>query len=94
MWAKDDIFAKYHCKIPSKFFWVSFGTEKLNRNHREVFAPLSFVVDKGAFILSSFSFSLFIDFHDWTGTKHSCKAFNAAAEFPDEKETYRWLSSA
>ena len=45
-------------------------------------------------VLSGFSFSLFVDIHDWTAAKHDCKPFSAAAEPPDAKETYSWLSSA
>ena len=45
-------------------------------------------------VLSGFSFSLLVDIHDWTEAKHDCKQFSAAAESPDAKETYSWLSSA
>ena len=45
-------------------------------------------------VLSGFTFSLFVDIHDWTEAKHDCKPFSAAAESPDAKETYSWLSSA
>ena len=45
-------------------------------------------------VLSGFSFSLFVDIHYWTEAKHDCKPFSAAAESPDAKETYSWLSSA
>ena len=46
IWAKSEIFVKNYPKIPSRFSRVSFDTEKLNRKHREVFAPLSFIIDK------------------------------------------------
>ena len=36
-------------QIPSRFSRVSFDTEKLNRKHREVFAPLSSIPDKEKF---------------------------------------------
>ena len=49
-------------------------------------------IQKG--VLSGLSFSLFVDTHDWTEAKHDCKSFSAAAESPDAKETYSWLSSA
>ena len=42
-------FDKYYSEILSRFFWVSFDTEKLNRKHREIFAPLSMVPDKKEF---------------------------------------------
>ena len=45
-------------------------------------------------VLSGFSFSLLVDIHDWTEVKHDCKPSSAAAESPDAKETYSWLSSA
>ena len=45
-------------------------------------------------VLSGFSSSLFVNIHDWTEAKHDSKPFSAAAESPDAKETYRWLSSA
>ena len=38
-------------------------------------------------LLSGFSFSLFVDIHDWTEAKHGCKLFSVAAESPDAKET-------
>ena len=66
-------FYQYYSKI-------SFDTEKLNRKHWEVFAPLSFIPNK-----EEFSFSLFIDIHDWIEAKHDCKPFSAAAESPDAK---------
>ena len=31
-------------------------------------------------VLSGFSFSLFVDIHDWTEAKHDCRPFSAAAE--------------
>ena len=37
------------------------------------------VFKKEEFSLSGFSFSLFIDIHDWTEAKHGCKLFSAAA---------------
>ena len=43
------MFVEIHPKIPSRFGRVSFDTGKLNRKHREVFAPLSFVPDKEEF---------------------------------------------
>ena len=36
-------------------------------------------------VLSGFSFSLFVDIHDWTEAKHDCRPFSAAAESPGEK---------
>ena len=45
-------------------------------------------------VLSGFSYSLFIDIHDWTDAKHNCKPFSPAAESPDENETYSSISSA
>ena len=44
-------------------------------------------------VLFGFSFSLFVNIHDWTEAKHDCKPFSAAAESPDAKEAYSWLSS-
>ena len=35
--------------IPSRFSRVSFGTEKLNQKHREVFYLMSFIPDKEEF---------------------------------------------
>ena len=46
MWVEVDIFVKYYSNIPSNCCWVSFDTGKLNRKHRELFGPLSFVPDK------------------------------------------------
>ena len=37
-------------------------------------------------VLSGFSFSLFVDIHDWTEAKHDCKPFSAAAESPDARK--------
>ena len=31
-------------------------------------------------VVSWFSFSLFVDIHDWTEAKQDCRPFNAAAE--------------
>ena len=45
-------------------------------------------------VLSGFSFNLFVLIHDWIEAKHYCKLFSAAAESPDAKDTYCWLSSA
>ena len=84
-------FIKYYTEITGR---VSFDTEKLNWKHREVFTPLSFFPNKEEFVLSGFSFSLLVYIHDWTEAKHDCKPFSAAAESPDAKETYSWLSSA
>ena len=55
------------------------------------FAPLMLVPDNTA--LSEFSFSLFIDIHDWTEDKHNCKLFSDAAESPDAKDTCSCLSA-
>ena len=55
MWAEGEIFVKYYSKIPSRFCWVSFDTEKLNRKHTDVFALLSFIPNK-----EEFSFTLAI----------------------------------
>ena len=41
----------------------------------------------------SFSFSLFIDIHDWTEAKHDYTPNSATAESRDPKYTYSWLSS-
>ena len=94
MSAEGEIVIKYYTQIPSKFSRVSFDTEKINWKHREVFVPLSFVPNKEEFILSGFSFNLFVDIQDWTEVNHDCKPLSAAAESPDAKETYSWLSSA
>ena len=64
--------------IASRFCWVRFNNQKLYWKHRKIFALLRF--------LSGFSFSLFVDIHDWTEAKHDCRPFSAAAESPDEKE--------
>ena len=34
---------------------------------------------KRNYVLSGFSFSLFVDIHDWTEAKHDCRPFSAAA---------------
>ena len=66
-----------------------FDTENLIRKHREVFAPLSFVLDKEEFSFIWLQFHcLFIDIHDWTEAKLDCKSFCGTAESPDAKETY------
>ena len=49
MWAESEICIKYYTEITSWFSRVSFDTEKLNRKHREVFAPLPFVSNKEEF---------------------------------------------
>ena len=94
MGVESKIFVKYYSKILGSFCWVSIDTEKVNRKHREVFAPLSFLPDKEEFRFSRVQFSLFIHIHEWTEAKHNCKPFSAAAESPDAKETYSWLSAA
>ena len=53
----------------------------------------SFMIRRNS-VLSGFRFGVFFLIHDWTEAKHDCKPFGAAAESPDEKETYSWLSSA
>ena len=94
VWVEGEIFVKNYPKIPSRFSRVSFDTEKLNRKHREVLALLSFVLIRRNSVLSGFGFSLFVDIHDWTEAKHDCKPFSAAAQSPDAKDIYSWLSSA
>ena len=91
MWEEGEIFTKYYTKIPSRFSRVSFDTQKLNRKHREVFAPLLFIPNKEEFSFIWVQFSLFIDIHDWTEAIHDCEPFSAAEESPDTKETYSWL---
>ena len=68
-------------KIPSRFCWVGFDIEKLYWKHREVFAQLFLFPMRRNSVLSGFSFSLFINIHDWTEAKHDCKPFSAAAEY-------------
>ena len=58
-----------------------------------LFRSCSFLIRRNS-VLSQFSFSLFVDIHDWTEAKHDCKPFSAAAESPDAEETYSWLSPA
>ena len=67
MWAEGEILVEYYSKILSRFVWVRFDTEKLNRKHKEEFALLSFVLDKEefSFIWVRFQFirqNLFIAF--------------------------------
>ena len=50
---------KYYSRIPSRFGRVSFESKKLNRKHREVFAPLSFIPDKEEFNVFSVLFQFF-----------------------------------
>ena len=46
--------------------------------HREIFALLSFVpIRENCFILSGFTFDLFIFIHDWTEAIHACKPSSA-----------------
>ena len=74
---------------------LNFDTKKINRKYREILPPLSVVPNKEKFsFFSGFGFSLFINIRDWTEAKHYCKAFGAAVESPDAKDTYSWLSSA
>ena len=42
-------------------------------------------------VLSIFTFSLFINIHDWTEAKHDCKPFGATDESSDAKESYSCL---
>ena len=60
-----EIFVKYYSKIPRRFCWVNFDTEKLSRKHGVVFPPLPFIPDK-----EEFSSSLFLDIYGWTEAKH------------------------
>ena len=64
MRAEGEIFVKYYSKIPSRFCRVSFDTEMLNRKHRGIFAPLSFIPHKDeiSFIWDQFQF---IQRHPW-----------------------------
>ena len=75
-------------KNPSRFCWVSFDMKNLNRQHK-IFALLLcisvFSIRRNSG-LSGYSFSLFIDIHNWTEAKHDCKAFSAAADSPDAKD--------
>ena len=88
-------FIKYYTEIPSIFSRVSFDTKKLNRKHIEgyLLRCRSFPIRRNS-VLSGFTLSLLVDIQDWTEAKHKYKPFGAAAESPDAKETYRWLSSA
>ena len=87
-----EVFVEDHSKIAGRFCCVSFNTEKLYWKHRKIFAPLPYM--RRYSVLSGFSFSLFVDIHDWIEAKHDCRPFSAAAELPDGKEIYSWLSSA
>ena len=68
-------------KILSRFCWIRFNTEQLNKKHEEIVA----CSNKAEFSFICVHFQLFVDIHDWTEAKHDCKPFSAAAETPDER---------
>ena len=49
MWTEGEIFIKYYSKIPSRFCWISFDSEKLNREQRGICSAVQFVHDKEEF---------------------------------------------
>ena len=64
MRVEGEISVRYYSQIPSRFCWVSSDTKKLNRKHRELFAPLPFVPNKEEFSFIWVQFQ-FIRQHPW-----------------------------
>ena len=62
--AEGDIFVQNYPKILSRFSRDSFNTVKLNRKHREIFAPLLLVPNKKEFGFICVQFQ-FIRWHPW-----------------------------
>ena len=94
MWAKDDIFIKIYSKLSSRFSRVSFDPEQLNRKHREVFGPLSFVPNKEEIGYIWVHFQFFRR-HPWIHIGQTwVQTIQCFSRVPDARKTYSWLSSA
>ena len=61
--------------------------KSIENMERYLFCSTSFPIWRNS-VLSEFSFSLFVDIHDWTEDQLDGKPLSAAAEFPDANETY------
>ena len=70
MWAEVDVFVEDLSKIASRFFWVSFNTQKLYWKHRKISAPLPFIPygEKFSFIWVQFQF---ICRHPWLNRRQA-----------------------
>ena len=72
---------------------VEMGITRMNCTVSDVYLADIHWSGRNSF-LPGFSFSLFVDIHDWTEAKHACNPFSAAVDSPDARETYSWLSPA
>ena len=67
------------------FARLALTLEKSKGNiERYLLRCLSFPIRRNS-VLSGFSFSIFVNIHEWTEAKYDCRPFSAAAESPDAK---------